>query len=94
MCLNFVWIIFNKRFLKLKYVGAELSLAKLDMSLLNWQSVEDFVTSLGITFHLQMASGMNDFLGISSLHFGTIYFPHFEYYIVHFLRKLAIVSHR
>ena len=57
------------------------------MPLLNWPSVEDFVTSLGITFHLQMASGMNDFLRISSLHFGTIYFPHFEYYIVHFFEN-------
>ena len=35
------------RFPKWKYIGAELSLAKLDMLLLNWPSVEDFITSLG-----------------------------------------------
>ena len=56
------------------------------MPLLNWPSVEDFITSLGNTFHLKMASRMNDFLN-----FGTIYtFPYFEYryYIVNFFENL------
>ena len=50
------------------------------MPLLNWSSVDDFITctSLGNAFHLQMSSGMNDFLKISNLHFGTIYFSSFR----------------
>ena len=31
------------RFPKLKYIGAELSLAKLDLPLLNWPSFKDFI---------------------------------------------------
>ena len=38
------------RFPKLKCIGAELSLEKLDMLLLNWPSVEDLITSLGNGF--------------------------------------------
>ena len=56
-----MWIILNKRFPKLKYIRAELSLEKLDMLLLNWPSVEDLITSLGNAFHLQMASEINVF---------------------------------
>ena len=56
-----MWIILKMRFPKLKYIGSELSLEKLDMLLLNWPSVEDLMTSLGNAFYLQMASGMNVF---------------------------------
>ena len=39
--------------LKYMYIGAEQSLAKLvNVLLLNWSSIEDFITLLGNAFHL------------------------------------------
>ena len=84
-----MWIIFNMRFPKLKYIGAELSLAKFDMPLLNWPSVEDLITSLNNTFHLQIASGINDFFFKYQVCILLLYtFPHFELYIVNFSENL------
>ena len=79
-----MWITCNMRFPKLKYIFDKI----IDIPPLNWPSVEDFITSFGNTFHLQMASWMDYFLKISSLHFGTLYFSSFRVlYIVNFLEN-------
>ena len=58
-------------------------------------SVEGLLTSLGNALHLQMASGMNDLKKIYQVYILVLNnFPHLEYHIEHFFRKLAIVSHR
>ena len=71
------------------YAGAELSLAKLDMPLLNWPNIEDFVTSLGNNFIYKWHLWWMIFLKYQVYILVLYTFSQFEYYIVHFFTKIG-----